>query len=230
MSAGRGSPPGRPCAATTASTGCSRTRRPGSCRRRRPSMPAGRRTSSPARRRSSPRSKPRADRCSSRAEATRGRCSLARGLSLLHRRVVCRWYPEPMDSPDLKAPQQYINRELSFLEFNQRVLDQAFDESVPLLERLKFLCISCSNLDEFFEIRVAGLKQLQELGGGQLAPDGMSIPEQLTAIHDRATRLVADQYRCLNSLLLPALAAEGGPLLEPAERTPHHSEWLAAVQ
>ena len=54
-----------------------------------------------------------------------------------------------MDSPDLKAPQHYINRELSFLEFNQRVLDQAFDESVPLLERLKFLCICCSNLDEF---------------------------------------------------------------------------------
>jgi len=131
-----------------------------------------------------------------------------------------------MDSPDLKAPQQYINRELSFLEFNQRVLDQAFDESVPLLERLKFLCISCSNLDEFFEIRVAGLKQLQELGGGQLAPDGMSIPEQLAAIHDRATRLVADQYRCLNSLLLPALAAEGVPLLGPAEWAPQQSEWL----
>src|SRR5256886_10639681 len=91
-----------------------------------------------------------------------------------------------MDSPDLKAPQHYINRELSFLEFNQRVLDQAFDESVPLLERLKFLCISCSNLDEFFEIRVAGLKQLQELGGAQLAADGLSIPEQLAAIHDRS--------------------------------------------
>jgi len=131
-----------------------------------------------------------------------------------------------MDSPDLKAPQQYINRELSFLEFNQRVLDQAFDESVPLLERLKFLCISCSNLDEFFEIRVAGLKQLQELGGGQLAPDGMSIPEQLTAIHDRATRLVADQYRCLNSLLLPELALEGVPLLGPSEWTVPHSAWL----
>jgi len=131
-----------------------------------------------------------------------------------------------MDSPDLKAPQQYINRELSFLEFNQRVLDQAFDESVPLLERLKFLCISCSNLDEFFEIRVAGLKQLQELGGGQLAPDGMSIPEQLAAIHDRATRLVADQYRCLNSLLLPALAAEGVPLLGPTEWTAQQSAWL----
>ncbi|HYC10135.1 MAG TPA: polyphosphate kinase 1, partial [Steroidobacteraceae bacterium] len=133
---------------------------------------------------------------------------------------------QPMDSPDLKAPQHYINRELSFLEFNQRVLDQAFDESVPLLERLKFLCISCSNLDEFFEIRVAGLKQLQELGGGQLAADGMSIPEQLTAIHDRATRLVADQYRCLNELLLPALAAEGVPLLGRAEWSAEASEWL----
>jgi len=131
-----------------------------------------------------------------------------------------------MDSPDLEAPQHYINRELSFLEFNQRVLDQAFDESVPLLERLKFLCISCSNLDEFFEIRVAGLKQLQELGGGQLAADGMSIPEQLAAIHDRATRLVADQYCCLNELLLPALAAEGVPLLGRAEWSAEASEWL----
>ena len=100
-----------------------------------------------------------------------------------------------MDAPDLKAPQQYINRELSFLEFNQRVLDQAFDESVPLLERLKFLCISCSNLDEFFEIRVAGLKQLQELGGGAPAADGINTPELLTAIHERCTQLLADQYR-----------------------------------
>ncbi len=131
-----------------------------------------------------------------------------------------------MDAPDLKAPQHYINRELSFLEFNQRVLDQAFDESVPLLERLRFLCISCSNLDEFFEIRVAGLKQLQELGGGQLAADSMSIPEQLTAIHDRATRLVNEQYRCLNELLLPRLAAEGVPLLGRHEWTAQHTEWL----
>src|SRR5690349_19617322 len=131
-----------------------------------------------------------------------------------------------MDAPDLKAPQHYINRELSFLEFNQRVLDQAFDESVPLLERLRFLCISCSNLDEFFEIRVAGLKQLQELGGGQLSADGMSVPEQLAAIHDRTTRLVADQYRCLNELLLPKLAAEGVPLLGRSEWSAEHSEWL----
>ena len=131
-----------------------------------------------------------------------------------------------MDAPDLKAPQHYINRELSFLEFNQRVLDQAFDESVPLLERLRFLCISCSNLDEFFEIRVAGLKQLTELGGGHPAPDGMSIPEQLASIHDRATRLVAEQYRCLNTLLLPALAAVGAPLLERKDWSRSATEWL----
>src|SRR5579862_801186 len=131
-----------------------------------------------------------------------------------------------MDAPDLKAPQHYINRELSFLEFNQRVLDQALDESVPLLERLRFLCISCSNLDEFFEIRVAGIKQLQELGGGQLGADGMSVPEQLSAIHERASRLVTDQYRCLNALLLPALAAEGVPLLGRSDWTPEATEWL----
>src|ERR1700758_2118180 len=131
-----------------------------------------------------------------------------------------------MDAPDLKAPQHYINRELSFLEFNQRVLDQAFDDSVPLLERLRFLCISCSNLDEFFEIRVAGLKQLQELGGGQLAADAMSVPEQLTAIHDRTTRLVDDQYRCLNELLLPKLAVEGVPLLGRSDWSGEQPEWL----
>ena len=106
------------------------------------------------------------------------------------------------------------------------MLDQAFDVTVPLLERLKFLCISCSNLDEFFEIRVAGLKQLQELGGAPPAADAMSIPEQLTAIHERATRLVAEQYRCLNDLLLPALANEGAPLLERAQWTPQAAQWL----
>src|ERR1700745_983601 len=131
-----------------------------------------------------------------------------------------------MDAPDLKAPQHYINRELSFLEFNQRVLDQAFDESVPLLERLRFLCISCSNLDEFFEIRVGVLKQLKERGGGRLAPDAMSVPEQLTAIHDRTTRLVADQYRCLNELLLPKLAAEGVPRLVRSDWSGEQTEWL----
>ncbi|HUG73302.1 MAG TPA: RNA degradosome polyphosphate kinase, partial [Steroidobacteraceae bacterium] len=94
-----------------------------------------------------------------------------------------------------------INRELSQLEFNQRVLALASDPSLPLLERLRFLCISSSNLDEFFEIRVAGLKQLEELGT-QVGP-------LLGQIRERAAQLIGDQYRCLNELLLPELDAAG---------------------
>ncbi|MGC1459771.1 MAG: polyphosphate kinase 1 [Steroidobacteraceae bacterium] len=118
-------------------------------------------------------------------------------------------YRGPVDAPDLKAPSCYINRELSFLEFNHRVLALAFDDTQPLLERLKFLCISSGNLDEFFEIRVAGLKHLQELGKTQQSPDAMSIPEQLDGIHTRAQNLCAEQYRCLNEVLLPKLSQAG---------------------
>jgi len=132
----------------------------------------------------------------------------------------------PMSIPDLKAPEHYINRELSLLEFNQRVLAQAFDATVPLLERLKFLCISSSNLDEFFEIRVAGLKQIHELGSTQLAPDSLTIPEQLAAIHARALRLVADQYRCLNDVLLPALHKTGIAVLGRSEWSQPVEAWL----
>ena len=131
-----------------------------------------------------------------------------------------------MDAPDFKAPQHYINRELSFLEFNQRVLAQAFDESLPLLERLRFLCISSSNLDEFFEIRVAGLKQLHELGSAQFAADAVSIPDLLVAIHERALRLVAEQYRCLNDVLLPEMEKEGVSLLGRSAWTPEQTAWL----
>ena len=80
-----------------------------------------------------------------------------------------------VDIPDLKKPELYINRELSLLEFNRRVLEQARDESTPLIERLRFLCISCSNMDEFFEVRVAGLKQKAELGSVQANADGMTL-------------------------------------------------------
>ena len=131
-----------------------------------------------------------------------------------------------MDAPDLKSPQNYINRELSFLEFNQRVLNQAFDESVPLLERLRFLCISSSNLDEFFEIRVAGVKQLLELGSPGFASDAISLPELLSALHERALRLVAEQYRCLNEVLLPAMAKEGIHLLNRTAWSPEAQRWL----
>jgi polyphosphate kinase len=131
-----------------------------------------------------------------------------------------------VDVPDLKAPDYYINRELSFLEFNERVLALALDPSVPLLERLKFLSISSSNLDEFFEIRVAGLKHLEVLGSAQLAPDAMTIPEQLAAIHSRAQLLVGQQYRCLHDVLLPALNEVGICLLGPSEWTPETRRWL----
>ena len=131
-----------------------------------------------------------------------------------------------MDQPDLRAAQHYINRELSLLEFNERVLAQSLDERVPLLERLKFLCISSSNLDEFFEIRVAGLKQRRELGSDQPGPDGLTVNEQLQAIHDRTVRLIAAQYACLNDVLLPAMRAQGIELLAQSTWDAATADWL----
>ena len=103
----------------------------------------------------------------------------------------------------------YLNRELSWLEFNQRVLEEAQDPTQPLLERLKFLTIVSSNLDEFFEIRVAALKQLVENRSDVHGPDGLRPPEVLSAIRTRVLRMVADQYQLLHETLLPALAQEG---------------------
>lgn len=127
---------------------------------------------------------------------------------------------------NLKAPEHYINRELSFLDFNQRVLAQAHDESLPLLERVRFLCISCANLDEFFEIRVAGLKQRLELGSSGGGPDGMTVPEQLSAIHQRAAALVTDQYSLLNQLVFPALASHNIQFVNSKTFTPAQLDWL----
>jgi polyphosphate kinase len=131
-----------------------------------------------------------------------------------------------VDQPVLKSPQNFINRELSSLEFNQRVLAQALDSRLPLLERLRFLCISSSNLDEFFEIRVAGLKQLLELGSAQSGPDGLAIADQLTAIHERTEQLVHDQYACLNDVLLPALCAAGIELIAPEDWDQATRAWV----
>jgi polyphosphate kinase len=128
---------------------------------------------------------------------------------------------------NLKAPEHYINRELSFLDFNSRVLAQAHDRSLPLLERIRFLGISCSNLDEFFEIRVAGLKQRLELGSSAGGPDGMSIPEQLAAIHGRAAALIQEQYELLNHLVFPALAEQGSKFVNARTITPEQRAWLS---
>ncbi|HEX4242495.1 MAG TPA: polyphosphate kinase 1 [Steroidobacteraceae bacterium] len=131
------------------------------------------------------------------------------------------------DSTDLQSPQLYINRELSFLEFNRRVLDQAKDERIPLLERVKFLCISCANLDEFFEIRVAGLKELLEAGAVQGGPDGLPVGDQLKAIRARAIRLVDEQYQLLNDVLMPELAKNGVVFVSPEMWTDAQAAWLA---
>ncbi len=127
----------------------------------------------------------------------------------------------------LRDPALYINRELSQLDFNFRVLAQAMDEQVPLLERLRFLCISCTNLDEFFEIRAAAVRHAQEFGLPPV-PDGMSPQEILTAIHDRAAELVEQQYRCWNEVLRPALQDAGIGILSPSTWTPRQRRWLRA--
>ena len=113
--------------------------------------------------------------------------------------------------PPAFPPDHYLNRELSWLEFNARVLEEAADPSNPWLERLKFLAIFSSNLDEFFEIRVAGLQQQVYAGvePQDYGADGMAPAEQLAAIDRRARELVAEQYRILNDEVLPGLAAGG---------------------
>jgi len=132
-----------------------------------------------------------------------------------------------MNDIDLKTPRLYVNRELSFLEFNQRVLEQAKDAAIPVLERVKFLCISCANLDEFFEIRVAGLKELIEAGAVHGGPDGLTAREQLKAIRVRTGKLVEEQYALLNDVLMPELARSGVVFLTPENWTEAQEAWLA---
>jgi polyphosphate kinase len=127
---------------------------------------------------------------------------------------------------NLNDPKLYFNRELSLLEFNRRVLEQAKDPTHPLLERLRFLCIASSNLDEFFEIRVAGLKQQQVYGAAQLGPDLLNPTEQLKQISDLAHQIVAEQYRILNGTLIPALEAEEIRFLKRDDWNTRQSAWV----
>ena len=114
-----------------------------------------------------------------------------------------------MDTPNLTLPDYFINRELSLLEFNRRVLAQAQDESIPILERLKFLCIVSTNLDEFFEIRVSGLQQRLESGATPAGPDMLSPHAVLQQISQQAHDIIEQQYEVLNDEILPALEKEG---------------------
>ncbi len=110
---------------------------------------------------------------------------------------------------DIKNNQRYLNRELSWLEFNQRVLEEACDESVPLLERVKFLSITATNLDEFFMVRVGGLQQLRDAGQDAGATAAMSPAKMLREIGKRARALIAEQQTCWINSLRPALAGHG---------------------
>jgi len=126
-----------------------------------------------------------------------------------------------IDSPPTQP--LFFNRELSWLDFNARVLREAFDERNPLLERLKFVGIFSANLDEFYMVRVAGLRRQVAAGVTQTPPDGLTPQEQLDAIHRRVAGLLAMQRRCLEEQLLPALAEKDVRLLKMSELSP--AEW-----
>ncbi|GGZ61865.1 polyphosphate kinase [Lysobacter xinjiangensis] len=125
----------------------------------------------------------------------------------------------------LREPSLYFNRELSQLDFNFRVLAQAQDPSVPLLERLRYLCISCTNLDEFFEIRAGTLQHAQQLGLAA-GPDGLVPSATLARIHERSADLVQAQYECWNDVLRPALSDAGVRVLHRDSWTDAQTEWL----
>ena len=127
---------------------------------------------------------------------------------------------------DLDAPQHYVNRDLSLIEFNKRVLDQAQDPSVPLLDRMMFLCISSSNLDEFFEVRVSGVKKRAQFGTARPDPDGATPHELLRRIRVMAHALVEEQYALLNNVLFPALAEEGTRFLQREAWDTDQAAWV----
>lgn len=130
-----------------------------------------------------------------------------------------------VDVDPLRDPALYFNRELSQLDFNFRVLAQALDRQVPLLERLRYLCISCTNLDEFFEIRAATVRHAQDFGVPP-GPDGLPSATVLKRIHDRAKDLVDAQYRCWNEELRPQLNDAGVRILPRDAWNAKQTRWL----
>ena len=133
----------------------------------------------------------------------------------------------PMSKTSLPAT-NYLNRELSLLAFNRRVLAQAQaqDERVPLLERLRFLCIVSSNLDEFFEIRMAGIKEQIRAQSSSVSVDGKTPQETYRLVSAQVHRLVDEQYQVLNQVILPQLAEQGIRFLRRATWTPEQREWI----
>jgi polyphosphate kinase len=133
---------------------------------------------------------------------------------------------ESKAKPATFGPARFINRELSWLEFNHRVLEEALDPQNPLLERVKFFCIVNSNLDEFFEVRVAGIKQQIESETVERSMDGLTASETFRAVVKRARRMVEQSYQCWREELAPVLAVNGIRLLELSELDPADLEWI----
>lgn len=127
---------------------------------------------------------------------------------------------------NLKDPQFYINRELSWLQFNNRVLHEACDPRTPLLERLKFLAIFCSNLDEFFMVRVAGLKQQVEAKVSQLTPDGRTPQQQLNDIRLHLIPQITKQHQHFEQVLRPMLASDGIHILDYIDLSQEQRNYL----
>ncbi len=128
---------------------------------------------------------------------------------------------------ETKIPHTFINRELSLLQFQRRVLAQAADRDMPLLERLRFLCIVSSNLDEFFEIRVAGIKERIRLNINEPAAEDGLMPQQLLQLVGVEVQDIIDQQYSLLDEILPALAEEGIRVLRRSEWTETHRAWVA---
>jgi polyphosphate kinase len=123
-------------------------------------------------------------------------------------------------------PQQFLNRELGLLEFNRRVLAQAENTGIPPLERLKYLCIVSSNLDEFFEIRVAGLKEQIKVGAISTGPDGLDAGQILRRVRDQAHQIIERQYQIFNKDLVPTLATAGVHFLRRTHWNEAQSAWV----
>lgn len=131
------------------------------------------------------------------------------------------------ETAELSSNEYYFNRELSHLAFNARVLHQIKDQSHPLLMRLMFSSIFSSNMDEFFEIRVAGLKQQIKYGREVVGPDGMSPTQTLDSIAEKNQQLVNEQYRLLNNELIPALQQENIHFLRRTDLNEKQRKWVA---
>lgn len=134
--------------------------------------------------------------------------------------------PKAWREPDLNEPALYFNRELSLLAFTQRVLALARDQRMPLLERLRFLCISCTNLDEFFEVRVASIQQRLQHGANQSGADGLTPIQTLDAIRQTVLDMVKEQYRILNDDITPALREQNIRILRLSKWTKEQRQWL----